>query len=581
MNHKKKILNVNSPGDFSSLPLFLLMIWLIFLSPLLLPNMGGSNMKLPQNIISWGGMAVFVAAIWLTLPAGKTIRLTLASRWILLSIAIIGIPLLFTSPQWSGLAWMRWLGLLGGWIFYLSLLQYREKPSQRYWLYYTLLAATVVQALIALLQFTMQEAVPAWFDYPQSGGRPFGVFQQVNVLASFIATGLALAIMLLLLPGFSLMCSKRERCRQFSLGLVLMVFPALLVWLQSRVGWLGGVISCASLLFMGAKTAPRKTVIAASLMVAGVGLAIIFQQNGYVTDVAHTGSNHARMAILRTTLDMIAEKPWFGWGYGSFEYHFQHYRLAQGLSTLGLGVVSHPHNEILLWGVEGGIVAFISLSLMAYVGITLLWRAWRPTRLVSQHQTNLNRGLSCALLPILLHTQTEFPFGLSSAHWAIFLLLLAQLDRYMSPVAECHPLSGSTTALLRKILPALSLTVLLLASIALYANLSLTAIERNDFSDIEPARRIMAFDPGVNAERWAYDQQVHALLMFNQTRDPSLLENYTRWASSYLSRKIDKNVYASWISIAQYQKDALTYQRLRQEAHALFPEDARFMVSIE
>lgn len=578
MNQKRQYFNFHKLNGIIDLPFFIFLIWLVFINPIFIPNMGGSSLKLPQNIITWGVMAILVATIWLTLPAGKTVRLTMASRWILLSIAILGIPLFFTSPQWNYLAWMRWLGLLGGWGFYLSFLQHRERPSQQYRLYYIILAATVVQALIALLQFTLPEAVPAWFSYPQSGGRPFGVFQQVNVLASFIATGLALAIMLMLLPGFTLTCSKREHLRQYALALILMLFSALLVWLQSRVGWLGSVVSGALLLLMGTKAVPRKTVIAAGLMVVGVVLAIVVQQYGHITDVAHTGSNNARMAILNGTLDMIAERPWTGWGYGSFEYHFQHYLLAQGLSIPEAGVVNHPHNEVLLWSVEGGVIAFIGLSLMAYVGVSMLWRAWRPARPLSKHQTNLNRGLVCALLPILLHTQTEFPFDLSSAHWAIFLVLLAQLDRNMSSVMECYSLSDATTALLRRALPALSIVILLLATITLYGNLSLTSLERNHFLDIEPVRRVMAFDPGVNAERWDYDQQVHALLVFNQTRDPALLDSYTHWARTYLSRKIDKNVYASWISIAQYQQDATTYHHLKQEAHSLFPKDSRFMV---
>lgn len=103
------------------------------------------------------------------------------------------------------------------------------------------------------------------------------------------------------------------------------------------------------------------------------------------------------------------------------------------------------------------------------------------------------------------------------------------------------------------------------------------SVERNHFADIQPARRTMAFDHWVNTERWQYDQQTHALLMYNQTRDPRLLENYAQWAQSYLAGRIDKNVYASWLAIAQYQQDSATYQRLRQEALALFPTDPRFL----
>lgn len=581
MNRQLCILKFHMQGGRTWLPLCLLMIWFLFLSHLYLPNMGGSSLKLPQNIITWAVMAALVSTIWFTLPSDKTVCLTTASRWIFVSIAILGIPLFFTSPQWQDVARLRWLGLLGGWFFYVSFLQASTRCFGRFWLYYILLAAVVLQALIALLQFTMPEVVPAWLAYPLSGGRPYGVFQQVNVLASFIATGLALAIMLLLLPGFTLMRRTRERLRVIILGMILLVFPALLVWLQSRVGWLGGAIAGVLLVFIGVKFSPKKSLIAAALMAAGIVLAIAVQLNGFITDIAHIDSNSARISILKTTLSMIAERPWMGWGYGSFEYNFQHYRLTQGLSTLGTGVVRHPHNEILLWCVEGGAIAFLGLSLLVYVGGNLVWKAWRPVSQSNNHQAAVNQGLSCALLPILLHTQTEFPFGLSTAHWAVFLMLLAMLDSNMSPVARRYALPSMTTVFLRKVLPVLSLLILLLAGITLYANLSLTSLERNRFLDIEPARRAIAFEPGVNTERWQYDQQIHALLMFNQTRDPALLDGYARWADSYLSRRIDKNVYASWLSIAQYQHDAITYQRLRREGHALFPEDIRFMANFQ
>lgn len=87
-----------------------------------------------------------------------------------------------------------------------------------------------------------------WIPYPLIGGRPYGVFQQVNLLASFTATGLALALMLFLLPDFSLRAKRYEKLRLMLLALLLAVFPALLVWLQSRIGWLGG--GAAALLFI-------------------------------------------------------------------------------------------------------------------------------------------------------------------------------------------------------------------------------------------------------------------------------------------------------------------------------------------
>ena len=64
--------------------------------------------------------------------------------------------------------------------------------------------------------------------------------------------------------------------------------------------------------------------------------------------------------MLKSTLAMIAEKQLLGWGYGGFEYSFQHFRLAQGLSIEGVDIVRHPHNELLLWWVEGGMSTLLT-----------------------------------------------------------------------------------------------------------------------------------------------------------------------------------------------------------------------------
>lgn len=580
MPHPPNALLFRRLTGLSMVPFWLLLIWLIFLTPLALPNMGGSGLKLPQNIITWAVMAAVISCIWLTLPASKIAHLTATARWLLLAVVILGIPVLYTQHHWRDAALARWLGLLGGWVFYVSLLQYRIPHFGRLGLFYGILAAATFQALLALLQFTVPSAIPAWLAYPMLNGRPYGVFQQVNVLASFMTTGLALALMLFLLPGFTLTHRTSERCRQCILGLALVLLSVVLVWLQSRIGWLTGGLVGILLLLLGWGQAKKQTSIALGLMVFGIVNAIFFQMAGSIDPVEHAASNQARLIMLHDTLKMIAEKPWLGWGYGGFEYSFQHYRLGAGLSTLGLGVVRHPHNELLLWWAEGGIVALTGMAVILFAGARLVQQTWRKNRQwqpLGKQRAGESLALAVALLPLLLHSQTEYPFTLAATGWAIFLLLLAQWDRQISTAAERTPLSPATTRFWRGTLSAISATAFMLASIGLYANLSITAFERNQLLDIEPARRAMNIDLWVNTERWQYDKYAHSLLVFNQTRAPQLLDNYAHWAQSYLSRRIDKNVYAAWLAIAQYQQDATTHHYLRQEAQALFPDDPRFL----
>ncbi|ATM76054.1 polymerase [Serratia fonticola] len=571
MHHHKKTLQFLGLSGLQILPLWLLLVWLLFIIPLKLPNMGGSGLNLPQNIVSWAVMAGVVTTIWLTLPANRSLYLTVTARWLLLAIVMLFIPVIYTLPQWRDAALARWLGLMGGWVFYVSLLQYPLTRFGRHELFYGILTTATLQAFIALLQFVAPESVPMWLDYPHLDGRPYGVFQQVNVLASFIATGLALALMLFLLPSFAFARIRTERCRQYFLGGLLVLFSLILTWLQSRAGWLGAGTVCVLLLLLGWGQAKKQTLIAIALLACGITLAVILQLGG---EVAHSGSNHARLVMLQDTLKMIGERPWLGWGYGGFEYSFQHYRLDLGLSTLGLGVVRHPHNEILLWWAEGGIIALAGMAILLFAGSRLAWRAWRQIR---QHRSGESAALVIALLPLLLHTQTEYPFTLSTTHWATFLLLLALLDHPLGAIAERTALAPGAMACVGRVLPTLSTAVFFMACIGLFANLSLTTLERAQFSNVEPARRLMAFDTWVNTERWHYDQQTHALLTFNQTRDPQLLSSYVNWAQHYLSRRVDKNVYATWLTIAQYQQDRTAHHRLQQEAQALFPDDPRFL----
>ncbi|MBI6139376.1 O-antigen ligase C-terminal domain-containing protein [Serratia entomophila] len=567
------------------LPSGIILFWLLLIMPLYLPNMGGSGLTLPQNIISWSAMAATVTAIWLTLPAGRTVHLTTTACGLLFGIVILGIPLLYTSSPWHDVAVARWLGLLGGWVFYLSLLQCNRPRFCRYWLYYAILAATAFQAFIALLQFTVPTMIPAWFAYPVLHGRAYGVFQQANVLASFIATGMALTLMLFLLPGFTCSKGRHERLRTRGLGLLLVLFPVVLVWLQSRIGWLTGAAVALLFLCRYRHVAPRRTKQAAGLISAGLLIGVTALLQGFYAEdglryVSHDFSNHARYTMLRDTLAMIGQKPLFGWGYGGFEYSFQHFRLAQTPPTAITEIARHPHNELLLWWVEGGLVALAGMLLLLGYGLNLVRAALKQDRAnsrISKHPAGEASALCIVLLPMLLHTQTEYPFILSTAHWAIFLLLLAQLDRLTSGVTERRSLSAPTSAFLGGMIPALSIATLLLAGCGLYANLALTTVERNHLANIEPARTAMKYDLWVNSERWHYDQQTHALLAFNQTRDPALLDGYVRWAHDYLSRRVDKNVYASWLAIAQYRQDAQTHHKLRQEAHSLFPNDERFL----
>ncbi|STW66278.1 lipid A core-O-antigen ligase [Klebsiella michiganensis] len=83
--------------------------------------------------------------------------------------------------------------------------------------------------------------------------------------------------------------------------------------------------------------------------------------------------------------------------------------------------LTYPHNDLLFWWVEGGAVALLGLLVLGVSGFWLLLR--RP----GVRQLAL---LAC-LMPILLHTQLEYPLYQSPVHW-LFVLILVNLAGSLS-----------------------------------------------------------------------------------------------------------------------------------------------------
>ena len=546
-------------------------------------NQGGAGLSLPMNTLVWGVIALLVLFISFRITPGKYHITTTALPLFIIGIAVLAIPLFYADPVGVSRAGWRVAALIAGAVFYFAWLQVRLSQAQRQGLWLLLLVVVSGQATLALVQLFAPEQ--AWV--PMKGGRVYGIFQQPNVLASFMATGLALALMLFLLPGFALRWERYEHCRQTFLGTLLLVLPALLVWIQSRVGWLGGALVALLFVWRFGALFPARCKQAAVLLVAGVliGLAGMLWAGpeGGLGYLSHEGSNQARWTMLRDTLRMIAEKPLLGWGYGGFEYQFLHFRINQLPPTVVTEIANHPHNEVLLWWVEGGLVALLGMGLMVFGGMRLVVRACRrDTQALNEGRRTggESTALCIVLLPMALHTQLEYPFYLSALHFMVFLMVLATLERQVNGVMGRRPLPLSVGVALRTQLPVASVAVVVVMVFALLGGVTLTRAERTGLMDMRAVQTMPPLSRWVHQDRVSFDEQVNALLTYNQTRDEKLLEGYVRWAQDYLTRRIDANVYASLIPILQHQGLVAQTERYRRDAHLLFPPDARFQASV-
>ncbi|WP_049241444.1 PglL family O-oligosaccharyltransferase [Serratia marcescens] len=558
-----------SPANAATIAVLpLLLIWMAAILPVYYPNMGGDGLALPQNILAWAVMALTTLIVTFTICLGRTrLSLTPTARLLLLGIAVLALPLLYTRPEWREDALWRCAGLLGGWLFYVACLQLRLNARQRELLLYGLLFAVSIQALLAALQLF----APGWAWVAPDGGRVYAVFQQPNVLGSFIATGLALAQWALFLPAFS--SARSERQRQVLLFTLLTAFVTVLVLVQSRAGWLGGAVAASLLLWRLCRRRPRTARLACCALALGLTLGVTIQLTGFGLGeqtgfLDRSPSNGTRLTMLQDTVAMIFAKPLLGWGYGGFEYSFAHFRLQTMPWREVLEVAGHPHNEILLWWVEGGLPALAGIAIVIVAGARLLKRAWQRDR---EAPAGVRVGLFLVLLPMLIHTQLEYPFYLSAPHWLAFLLLLALLDGQTGeprpqPFAKALSLPVAMTMV----------GVLVMAFFAWQGRMALTQSERTLLTTIDSIEQMPPPAAWIYQERKTFDEQSHALLVYNQTRDDALLTSYRQWANDYLERRIDANVYATLIMILHYQGAQAEADARLREAAFLFAQDARF-----
>ncbi|AMG98901.1 MAG: Wzy polymerase domain-containing protein [Enterobacter asburiae] len=523
------------------------------------------------------GLALWLFFFWLwRAKNNRAISFTSALTYFTVGIAVLALPMWYTTDiRFSGAAW-RVSGVTIGLYWFFSCLQLRWHRGTLLAVLYGILFLISVQAVIAGQQLLMP--YEAWV--PLYGRRVYGTFFQPNVLASLIATGVTLTLGMLLLPGLASKHIRLERLRRCSMFVLLAGFSALLVCIQSRAGWLGGVAAVLLLFRFGRLNSPR-TISAAAALTGGVLLGSSWLLLGHsllpLTDHAH--SNLARWSMLRDTLAMIGDKPWQGWGYGGFEYDFQHFRINQTPATLVTEIARHPHNEILLWIVEGGLVGFAGVMLVLAGMGTVIRKAIKQDRiaLMAGHRmAGMPTALCFAVLPMAIHTLLEFPFYLSTLHFAIFLLLLAIVDRLSTKEAKQHILPGTTNTVLSSTLAALALGLSVLAGFTLKGEETITQVEKFGMEDIMPLKALPPLSRLLLEQRISFDEQVGSLMTYNRTRDEHLLEGYSHWAQTYLQQRIDKNVYASLIQVLRHQKDIETAERYRREAALFFPTDARF-----
>ncbi|MFQ2073405.1 Wzy polymerase domain-containing protein [Aeromonas veronii] len=527
-------------------------------------NPGGAGLYLPFNAWGWvfASLAIGLGFWQVTLRQRLLFSPLQAGLWI--GALLLLLPMLYSGFAFKDYAIPRLLGLFAGLLFLFGLYQWRFDKAQRDRLLYLILVAIAMEAVLGLVQFYL--LTPGnWIGYDTKANRPYGIFQQPNVMATFMATGLALAIWLELRRGGGrLLMALRY-------GVILSA-ALLLVVLQSRVGQLGGLLALFLLMSQLYRQQLLWRILGLVILAVAIGLLSQYWLAGAKRGLEIYQSGGMRSIYWSYAAKLIAQAPWSGWGYGSFESIFLHHYMADKVLDPSMVQIEynldHPHNEFLYWAVEGGIAPMVGMVIMG--GALSL-------RLIGVLPVNA-MGLLALVTPILLHTQMEYPLYHAIVLWWLLLTLIYIIDTEIEETnlasqgfsswwdMECRP-----WLLLRFMAIAIPLLVVPFMLTAIHTAWVVTKYERGGYK--EPTLLLDIVNPMAWLTRVEFDVNSVRLMVGLQTNNKTELEAYLEWGQAFVHHTPRANIYANMVIALNALGRTEEANAMRAEALKLYPTE--------
>lgn len=555
---------------------FLFLFGLFTFVPLLhFPHPGGSfSLMMPFNIFTWeiAASAIFFSAVFLYQNRSITYP-----RHV---VYLLAVPLvLICSGIIAGITWFNdWFfrssAIFLGVAFFMSLFQFKANRHTIEQACYVILAGMLLQAAIAALQMLPVQLLAGLIAYPPLPSAQ-GIFMQPNLLASYMATGSLLSIYLLTTPGFR----HKSLLVKILTTLSLTACTAIALSTGSRIGMLSLALCIPIMIYARYNILQRNKASITLLTIAlftgiGAGASLnngVLKAYSKMERLAEEGKD-VRWLVYGEGFNLFMDSPLTGHGIGSFQSAF-HEHMADvmdntgGEPLIGYGVFNHPHNELLIWAIEGGLPAVIAILIFSFVVVLQAWRQGRQ------------RGLAiiALLLPLSLHSQVEFPFYSSAPHWFLFLFLLFLLFSHGKKNLNLNNVSILNT------IPVVAIVILAsalyictdlfktnrsLTEFLVYKQVNLPALERAQnnlyFSDLATRLRLatlLSDDISLGTTRWT--------------------QEYISWAEGYISHEP---------SAAAYHDLILAYHHLGlqdkvdttvKQGLYLFPKNPAILETVE
>lgn len=298
--------------------------------------------------------------------------------------------------------------------------------------------AGLVSCVIGLLQyFGAASALDPWVNQP-TPGEAFANLRQRNQFASL--TSMALTA-LVWLTGSGRFAGRRQWLVWMVAGLLAVGNAAS----SSRTGLLQLFLLCALCWVWGGwrQLLVRRVLLTAALAYGVATLALPWLAgldllgHGMVARLrAGDPVCAGRLTLWSNVLHLIAQKPWFGWGWGELDY--AHYMTLYPGARF-CDILDNAHNLPLHLAVELG----IPLALVVCGGAGwVVWRA-RPWR-----ETDPTRQMAWGVLAvIMLHSMLEYPLWYGPFQMAFGLCVWMLWPAPREPVAGSRPYARAGAAI--------------------------------------------------------------------------------------------------------------------------------------
>ncbi|MGG4608401.1 PglL family O-oligosaccharyltransferase [Providencia sp. Me31A] len=524
-----------------------------------LPNLGGAGLSLPLNIITGFFISFLIVLINVIKINKNYYHYSVSGNFISIGLIIL-ILLCFVSPrEYQYNAYLTAYWLVGALLFYQVLMQVYISKTGFEIILWGILSACFIESILVIAEvFNLLPIL--WLPYPPVfEGRPYGIFQQVNVLSSFVCTGIASAI------GLLMIIRDIKWYSFFAIIFSLILISAILPLTQSLTGYLSLFLIIIVFYFF-AKYHRRKFLYAFSAIIIGIIIGHGVKIGVNIPDFTESKlqTSHIRWILWQYSLVLFSENILLGTGVGSFETVFLD-RFGGALLGVGEKTFSHPHNEILRWVVEGGLIGISAVLCILLGGLYLMRTSLR----------NKNKNYICLFIasPIVLHMMTEFPLLVSMPHGVILILLLRCADI----PAKKFKLNTVVSYLLKGIAIISGSVSMVLLYFTLQTQQYLTYIERTGQQFILSLgeAKYNHWQYVLINDRYQLDLNMGYLLNYNNTQDFRYLNLFKNWAELYSRSYPDVNVYYSWILVLDMLGEKEEMNRVIKKAIYLFGEDER------